>query len=155
MLKALNDLLDRALGGGEPAPETRRHGVQLATAALLVEMARADFQEDLTANAAVFELLKKHFDLSEEEAALLVEEARAEADYAASLQSFTRQLHEQLTLEEKHRIVEMLWRVALADRHLDKHEDHFVRKVAGLLYVTHGELIRIRNRVQESLQPGR
>jgi uncharacterized tellurite resistance protein B-like protein len=41
----------------------------------------------------------------------------------------------------------MLWRVALADEHLDKHEDHLVRKIAGLLYVSHADLIRIRNRV--------
>jgi uncharacterized tellurite resistance protein B-like protein len=112
-------------------------------------MARADFEEDITADATVLELLKSHFDLSEQEAALLVEEARGEADYAASLQSFTRQLHEQLTEEEKHRIVEMLWRVALADSHLDKHEDYLARKVAGLLYVSHSDLIRIRNRVNE------
>jgi uncharacterized tellurite resistance protein B-like protein len=42
----------------------------------------------------------------------------------------------------------MLWRVALADDRLDKHEDHVVRKVAGLLYVTHSDLIRIRNTVK-------
>lgn len=153
MLKALNDMLDRALGAqtADTPPEERRHGVQLATAVLLVEMARADFEEDITADAAVLDLLKSHFDLSEPEAALLVEEARSEADYAASLQSFTRQLHEQLTLEEKRRVVEMLWRVALADRHLDKHEDYLVRKVADLLYVPHSDLIRIRNRVKEGV----
>ena len=43
----------------------------------------------------------------------------------------------------------MLWRVALADRRLDKHEDYLVRKVADLLYVSHSDLIRIRNRVHE------
>jgi len=63
------------------------------------------------------------------------------------LQDYTRTLHEKLTVSEKHEIVEMLWRVALADERLDKHEDHLVRKIAGLLYVSHGDLIRIRNRV--------
>jgi uncharacterized tellurite resistance protein B-like protein len=66
-----------------------------------------------------------------------------------SLQSFTRRLVEQLTEAEKHRVVEMLWRVALADRHLDKHEDYVVRQVADLLYVSQRDLIRIRNRVYE------
>lgn len=151
MLKALNDLIERALGNSsEPAPTTRWHGIELATAALLIEVARADYEEDLTANEAVFGLLKAHFDLSEEEARLLMEEARAQADAAASLQAFTRQLHESLTAEEKNRIVEMLWRVALADRVLDRHEDHLVRKVAGLLYVSHSDLIRIRNRVKDA-----
>ena len=44
----------------------------------------------------------------------------------------------------------MLWLIALADDHLDKHEDHVVRKVAELLYVTHGDLIRIRNEVKDA-----
>ena len=42
----------------------------------------------------------------------------------------------------------MLWQVALADSRLDKHEDHLVRRIAELLYVSHSDLIRIRNRVR-------
>ncbi len=150
MLKALRELIEKTLGtDGEAEPEGRRHGVDLATAVLLVEVARADYEEDLTSDATVFGLVKSHFSLSDEEARLLVQEARTEADHAASLQSFTRQLHECLSVQEKHRIVEMLWEVALADSVLDKHEDHLIRKVAGLLYVSHADLIRIRNSVTE------
>jgi uncharacterized tellurite resistance protein B-like protein len=152
MLKALSDFFDRALRddrNGDAAPEERRHGVQLATALLLIEVARADYSEDLTTNAETFRLLKAFFELSDQEATLLVEQARQQADHAASLQSFTRQLHETLTVAEKHRVVEMLWRVALADDHLDKHEDHLVRKIAQLLYVSHNDLIRIRNSVRD------
>jgi uncharacterized tellurite resistance protein B-like protein len=123
--------------------------VQLATALLLIEVARADYSEDLTTHAETFKLLKDFFELTDQEATLLVEEARQQADHAASLQSFTRQLHETLTVPEKHRVVEMLWRVALADDHLDKHEDHLVRKIAQLLYVSHSDLIRIRNTVRD------
>ena len=80
-----------------------------------------------------------------------MEEASRTADHVGSLQAFTRRLHEALTYEEKQAIVEMLWKVALADSHLDKHEDHLVRKIADLLYVSHGDLIRIRNRVKDAL----
>ena len=96
----------------------------------------------------MFGLLKEFFDLSEDETSLLVQEAEQEADHSVSLQTFTRALHEQLSVDEKHSVIEMLWRVALADSELDKHEDHLVRKVAGLLYVSHRDLIRIRNRVR-------
>lgn len=152
MLKALSDIFDRALRvdrNDATAEEERRHGVQLATALLLIEVARADYSEDLTTNEATFRLLKEFFELSDEEATMLVDEAGRQADHAASLQSFTRQLHETLSVPEKHRIVEMMWRVALADDHLDKHEDHLVRKIADLLYVSHSDLIRIRNTVRD------
>lgn len=155
MLKALNDFIERALGDdgreGASEPEARRHGVQLATALLMIEVTRADYSEDLTENQKAFQLLKDFFELSADEAKLLVQEAKQEADHAASLQSFTRQLHEKLTVAEKHRVVEMLWRVALADDHLDKHEDHLVRKIADLLYVSHRDLIRIRNQVRDAV----
>src|SRR5690606_40822090 len=71
----------------------------LATAALLVEVVRADYREQLPESETVFELLKDFFDLTSEETKLLMEEARAEADHAASLQGFTRRLHEHLSIE--------------------------------------------------------
>ena len=55
-------------------------------------------------------------------------------------------VHEAQT--ESHRVIEMLWKVALADQRLDKYEDYVVRKVADLLYVAHSDLIRIRNLVR-------
>lgn len=150
MLKALSDWMDRAFGPKD-APASagdREHSLRVATALLLVEVARADFNDDLTEIDTVFELLRRHFDLTEAETRLLVEEARREADHAVELQAFTRRLHQAVDTAEKERIVEMLWRVALADRHLDKHEDHLVRRVAELLYVPHRDVIRIRNRVR-------
>ena len=149
MLKALREVIDKMLkaGAAVPTPAARQHALRFATAILLVEVARADFTEAVAEEATIRALLEKSFDLTAEETALLVEEARAKADHVTSLQGFTRELHENLTVPEKHHIVEMLWRVALADERLDKHEDHLVRKIAGLLYVSHRDLIRIRNRV--------
>lgn len=142
-------MLNRTLGDdAQDDPRAREHGLQLATATLLIEVMRADYQEDLTENEAVFEQVKRFFSLSEDEALLLIKEAETEADHSVELQSFTRLLHERLSLEDKHAVVEMLWRVALADDHLDKHEDYVVRKIAGLLYVSHNDLIRIRNTVR-------
>jgi len=149
MLKDLRDMLTRTLSDSLARdPEVREHSLRLATAALLVEVVRADYEEELSESEVVLEQLKRFFDLTEAETVLLMREAEREADEAVSLQSFTRLLHEQLSANEKHAVVEMLWKVALADERLDKHEDHLVRKVAGLLYVSHGDLIRIRNRVR-------
>jgi len=150
MLKALTDLFDRTLGSRDIEDSAgAEHALNLATALLLVEVARADYTEDLAEERVIEDLLRKNFDLDDEEIALLIAEARTEADHSASLQQFTRTLHERLSHAEKHRIVEMLWHVALADHHLDKHEDHLVRRIAGLLYVSHTDLIRLRNNVYD------
>ena len=149
MLESLKDLFSKKLSDTvEQDADHRKHVLQLSTATLLVEVMRADYREDLTENEEIFRLLREFFSISNEEATLLVVKAESEADRAVSLQGFTRFLHENLTINEKHSIVEMLWKVALADQDLDKHEDHLVRKVAGLLYVSQSDLIRIRNRVK-------
>src|SRR5690554_3623027 len=116
MLKSLSQLFDRAFGdAADPeTDESRRHGVEIATALLLIEVERADFTEDPVEQEKSFALLKRHFHLSDDEAQMLLDDAREEADRAASLQAFTRRLHATLTPAEKHRVVEMLWRVALA-----------------------------------------
>ena len=149
MLKSLKNLLHKKLDDtlGQDSDQ-RKHVLQLSTATLLVEVMRADYREDLTENEVIFNLLQEFFNMSNEEVALLLEEAESEADQAISLQGFTRFLHENLTIDEKHRIVEMLWKVALADQNLDKHEDHLVRKVSSLLYVSQRDLIKIRNQVK-------
>ena len=43
----------------------------------------------------------------------------------------------------------MLWHVALADRHLDKYEDYLIGKVSELLYVSRGDVLRLKH---EALQ---
>ena len=148
MLRKLAALFDGAFARDADDPAAREHALRVATALLLIEVARADFADDFAEDAAILESLKQFFALDDAAAALLREEARGAADHAVELQQFTRRLHEQLSVAEKQRVVEMLWQVALADRRLDKHEDHLVRRIAELLYVSHSDLIRIRNRVR-------
>jgi uncharacterized tellurite resistance protein B-like protein len=151
MLKKLRDIFNNSLINSDQGDSADRdHALRLATAALLIEVVRADYEEDIKETEAVIWQLQTHFDLTEEETLLLVEEAAQKADHSVSLQEFTRLLHENLSAKEKHSVIEMLWLIALADDHLDKHEDYVVRKVAELLYVTHGDLIRIRNEVKKA-----
>lgn len=151
MLKQLRDIFSNTLVNGDHAdPAVRDHALRLATAVLLIEVVRADYEENANETEAVIRQLQLHFELSDEETLILVKEAEERADHSVSLQEFTRLLHENLSVSEKHSIIEMLWLVAVVDDHLDKHEDYVVRKVAELLYVTHGDLIRIRNKVKHA-----
>jgi uncharacterized tellurite resistance protein B-like protein len=45
-------------------------------------------------------------------------------------------------------IIERLWQIAFADNHLDKHEEHLVRKVADLLHVPHRDFIAAKKRAR-------
>jgi len=123
--------------------------VEMATAVLLIEMARADFNQADDENGVIKQLLKDHFDLNNEGTNQLFSEAESIADNAVSLHEYTRALHETLEPEAKEEIIEMLWRLALSDENLDKHEDYLVRKVADLLYVTNSIVLKIRHKVTD------
>ncbi len=147
MLDKLTKLFQPAGEDTATDPVAREQRLRVATAALLVEMSRADFEEDDVERDTARKVLSAHFDLDAAEAAELLGLADSRADEAVSLHEFTSLLHQHLPVADKHEIVRMLWSVALADARLDKHEEHLVRKVAGLLYVSHSDLMRIKHRV--------
>ena len=130
-------------------PEDRQ---QLALAALLVEMARADFDDTEQEHAEINRLLAAHFGLSAEESAQLLARAGKAMDEAVCLFDFTRALHDSLDYEQKLAVVELLWQVALTDDRLDKYEDYLMRKVGDLLYISNTDIIRLRNTALEKLK---
>ena len=120
------------------------HSLQLATAALLIEVSRSDFDIGESEQQTVVELLRKQFSLTEEELKTLVDLGQQEAEQATSLYQFTHLINEHYSPDQKSQLVFHLWQVALADDYLDKHEDHLIRKVADLMHVPHKEFIRTK-----------
>ncbi|MCC5793970.1 MAG: TerB family tellurite resistance protein [Chromatiales bacterium] len=147
------DRLKRVLLGPQDRAVEQLPGesIQLAVAALLVEIARADMSRHESQARAKRRLLADYFRLSDPQAAALVQEAEAAVDQSVSLRDFTAPLHRRLAHAEKLMIIEMLWRVALADRELDRLEDHLVSKLAELLYVDRRDVLRLRDKVQGEL----
>ena len=124
--------------------------VQTAVAVLLAEIAQADHEHADVETDEIRNQLIANFSLSEAEAAELAEAARATATESVSLHEFTKTLHDSMDYKEKEAVVEMLWRIALADRNLDKYEDYMIGKVAELLYVYRQDVLRIKHSVIEA-----
>jgi uncharacterized tellurite resistance protein B-like protein len=129
MLNRLRSLLETHLGGNAEGtdPASQQQTYRLATATLLVEMTRADFEVQAKERAAVVSALRSAFGLSVEGAESLMREAESEADEATSLHAFTSLINDHLTPDQKYRVIELLWEVAYADGQVDKYEDHLVR----------------------------
>ncbi|HHM06461.1 MAG TPA: TerB family tellurite resistance protein [Gammaproteobacteria bacterium] len=126
--------------------------LKLATAALLVEMTRADFRTTADEDKAARDALQDFFQLDRNEAESVVALAGEEADRAVSLYPFTELVDKNFSAGQKERIIEMLWRVAFADGHKSHHEEHLVRKVAALLHVPHHRFIHARQVVENGAQ---
>ena len=124
-----------------------REPFELATAALLVELARADFSESEKEVQAIRQLLQKRFELTEEALDTLMVNAKRRADQAVSLHEFTHRLNRELPEVVKLAIVEMLWRVSHADGRIDKHEEQLVQRIAGLLHISDRDRVRLKLKV--------
>ena len=151
MLRAIQDFF---LTNIEPDMQAGpdHHGLQLATAALMFEMLRADDDEHPDERHALEQALKESFSLSETETQQLAKLAEREAAESVSLYQFTGLINRHFSPQEKTEVVEMLWQVAYADGNLDRYEEALVRKIADLIHVPHREFIQAKHRVLKTLQ---
>jgi uncharacterized tellurite resistance protein B-like protein len=124
-----------------------REPFELATAALLIELSRSDFSESADEVAAIRHLLQRRFTLTDEALDALMADAARRTDKAVSLHEFTHRLNRELPESDKLAIVEMLWRVSHADGRIDKHEEHLVQRIAGLLHISDRDRVRLKLKV--------
>jgi uncharacterized tellurite resistance protein B-like protein len=132
------------LFGVAPRPETPP--VDLALAALLVRVARADESYDEAEARRIDQALIAWHGLGPFEAARLRSEAEKLERVAPDTVRFTRALKDSVAVEERVALVEALWSVALADGVRDHHEEQLIRLVANLLAVSDQDSARARQR---------
>jgi uncharacterized tellurite resistance protein B-like protein len=148
MLKALKRLLEATPADAQAASAQERRQLELAVAVLLHEARRADYtegdEESLRAQRALAEI----FGLEATEAAALLEQGRAKAQQLTSFYAPVTIVKREFSMPERIRLVEHLWRIAFAHNGLHHYEDHYVRKIAHLLYVPNTESMLARNRAR-------
>ncbi|HTN50620.1 MAG TPA: TerB family tellurite resistance protein [Burkholderiaceae bacterium] len=148
MLTAIREFFDRHIGA-EATPQDETRAIQLATAALLVEVARIDSESTETERGAVLRAVREKFGLDEAEAVALIGLAEAEVKQASGYYQFTSLVNRHFSPEQKLRVVEMMWRVAYADAELSAHENHLMRRIGDLLHIPHGDYIAAKMRAQQ------
>ncbi len=145
MLKKLKAFFDETLStdGQEEQPLEKR--LQLATAALLIEMVNADYEILEIEKAQLVQSLKAGYSLTEEEIQELIALSEEKHGENHSLYPFTRLINDHYSEQQKREVIRLMWQVALADGHIDKHEMHLMRKISDLLYVDRPVVMEIKN----------
>jgi uncharacterized tellurite resistance protein B-like protein len=132
--------------------QSRETAIRMATATLMIDIARADHVFEESEFDRVLELVASHFELDAEQAAELVVDASEKAEDLVSVHEFTVLLHEHLDENDKSRIVALLWQIAYADGRLDKYEDSLVLKISDLLHVSRGRVMRLKHDAELAAQ---
>jgi uncharacterized tellurite resistance protein B-like protein len=128
--------------------------IRMAIATLLMEVARAHSTTSEAERRAVQRLIETHFALPKDVSQTIAAAAEHEAERATSLYPLTSMVNRECSQQDKRQVVRMLWEVSFADGHLDRHEEHIIRRIADLLHVPHREFIRAKLQVTEE-GPGR
>jgi uncharacterized tellurite resistance protein B-like protein len=163
LLHAVHDFFDTRLkpeaapdetAGGSTGTRTRvtDRQLQLATAVLLLEVARSDFDLRADEFKAILGGVRRMLGLTEDEAVAVIRFAEEEVRQSKRLYEFTRLIDANYSREQKKTLVRYLWQVAFADAELLASEEYLVRKIAELLNVPLADFLDAKIEARDSFR---
>lgn len=152
MIDSIRNFFEKRLTKNEDEDSTGfvMSRVDLTCAALLIEVMNADHETDEREHEEFTKLLKDSYQIADEDLEELTALAKSEARDATSLYQFTRLINDNYDMEQKIALIENMWRIAFSDSQLDKYEDHLIRKVSELIYVSHSDFIQTKLKVRNA-----
>ena len=130
----------------------REERTRIAASVILLEAAHADHECTDEELDHVIETLRSDFNLTQKHAEELLELAHRERSQAVDLFEFTNHINNEFSKEEKKAVLEAVWRIIHIDGLLEKHEDHFARKLTHLLRLNHKDMIDAKIKAREQIQ---
>lgn len=124
--------------------------LEIACSVLLCEVMLADGQLDDTEKAKLNDIISSQFQLTDIEVAEIIQHALLLCENATDFYQFTSKVNESYSLEQRIKMLELLWQVAYADGELASIEEHIIRKIADLLHLRHSEYIQTKLNSQEN-----
>jgi len=147
MFQAFKDFVSELTGGQKDPSRFEEGDYRLAAAALLVHVGMIDGGMSDAERAKLHTVIKRCFNLDDAAAEELIVQATAAEQEAIDLYRFTSVLNRSLDEDGRRRMVEMMWQVVYADRHVTEFEDNLIWRAADLLGVSSRERIALRERV--------
>jgi uncharacterized tellurite resistance protein B-like protein len=151
MIEKLKQFMSSALGADtESLMADAEQQTLLAAVALMIEIIAVDDAEHEAEKAMLRQILSSRFNTGAEAADKLIAEAEAAHNEATDFYRFTAEINDTFSAEQKIELIEHLWQLAYADDHLHELEQHVIRKLASLLYVSHKDFIAAKLRVAQA-----
>ncbi|WP_404297190.1 TerB family tellurite resistance protein [Halomonas sp.] len=149
MLTAIQRFFQRTLA--DPAShDDELPTLELAAAALLCEVMRADYRVDPAQLEALRELLMTHLHLEAEAVESLMAMAREEVESSVDHYQFVSLIKQDYDYGRRVELVRMMWVLALADGEHHHLEEHRIRQLADLLHVGHSDFILTKLEAQSA-----
>ena len=145
------NLLSRLFTDSPDGSSLNGHDAEVAVAALLVRLARADDRYGGAERQRIDQILARRHGLSSAEAV----ERRAAAEMieaeAPDTVRFTRTIKDRIGLADRQDIIAAMWEVAYADGRRSPEEESLVRLVSGLLGISDRDSGLARQRALDAI----
>jgi uncharacterized tellurite resistance protein B-like protein len=132
--------------------KSRPNRVHVATAALLVEIAKADGDFSDEERKRIIDLMKDEFNLDDECVNELLELSEQKVRDRISVYEFSSVINESFTQQEKLELLKNLWRIVYEDGKLDSHEDRLIKIIGSTLNLDHKDVIGTKLFVKQELK---
>ncbi|MDO9318784.1 MAG: TerB family tellurite resistance protein [Gammaproteobacteria bacterium] len=129
--------------------EENAHRIELASAALLLELMKIDGHFDERETHAIAEVLASTFSLDQQTLEDIIKLAEIESHRSTSLFDFTSLINASYNYDQRVRLIENLWRVAYSDKRIDRYEDNLIRRISDLIYVNHSDFIKAKLKIRD------
>jgi uncharacterized tellurite resistance protein B-like protein len=145
MIQALKKWFESLSGDQEASVDQSQEQINLCCFSLMVITANVDSTFDESEHRMIQELGRDLFNLDATTIDEVVSDAKQQANESTSLYEFTSLIHENLSEQDKFKLVVGLWKIAFADGEVDKYEEHVIRRVAELIYLDHARFTEARH----------
>ena len=122
---------------------------ELAVASLMITTALHDGEFDEIEKEEILKLLKNFYNLNDNKLNMLFKSSCELVENANDIHQFTSRINSFLSEEDKVIIIEMIWKIVIADGRVDDYENALVRKISGLLYIDDFKVGEIKKRLSE------
>jgi uncharacterized tellurite resistance protein B-like protein len=143
--------LDTSATSGSVERVDHQKQLQVATAALFIEMARADGVFSVEEREQVISSLQNQFGLETEYVNDLVELSKTQLLDSISLYEFSSIINEHFSNDDKLELLKNLWRLIYTDKKLDKYEDRLIKIIGGMINIEHKQIINMKMLVRDEL----
>lgn len=149
----MKNIILQWLGLSQTESQATPPDINQAAAALMVEVMAADDNWDEAEAEQIKHLLSNTLNLPKTEVEAAFTAAKQTQREAHDLFHLTSVINQHYTPEQKYALLKALWEVAYADGRLDHYEEHMIRKLAELLYLTHTQFIQAKLAAQQKVSP--
>lgn len=112
----------------------------LSTCALLLELASADGTFAEEERKRILEIFRDEYDMFVGDVEELMDVAEETLAETKDDHEFTNAINDQYSHPEKLHLVQLLWRVVLADKIVDEQEQALIERIAAKLSLSHGDV---------------